>query len=82
MKMKLLDARSLPPLVQEHLRFQAVNAVLGGRRIVDVAASFGITRQAVHNWLKAHHLGGPDALVARRRGRPRTLEIPSAGAAT
>ena len=80
--MKTLDARSLPPLLQEHLRFQAVNAVLGGRGIVDVAASFGITRQAVHNWVKAHHLGGPEALAARRRGRPRTVETPPVGVAT
>ena len=79
--MRLLDARSLPPLVQERLRLQAVAAVLSGRAIVEVAASFGITRQAVHNWLKAHHLGGPDALAARRRGRPRTAENSSAAAA-
>ena len=79
--MKLLDARSLPSHAQEHLRFQAVRAVLSGRGIADVAASFGITRQAVYNWMKAHHLGGPDALVARRRGRPRAAENPAAGAA-
>lgn len=79
--MKLLDARSLPPLVQEHLRLQAVAAVLSGRPIVDVAASFGITRQAIHKWMKAHHLGGPDALAARRRGRPRTVENSAAAAA-
>ncbi len=80
--MKLLDARSLPPLVQENLRFQAVNAVLGGRSIINVAASFGITRQAVYNWMKAHHLGGPEALAAKPRGRPRTVETPSVGVAT
>ena len=77
--MKLLDARSLPPLVQERLRLQAVDAVLSGRAIVDVAASFGITRQAVHKWIKTHNLGGPAALAARRRGRPRTVENPAAG---
>ena len=80
--MKLLDARSLPPLVLERLRFQAVSAVLGGRGIVDVATSFGITRQAVYNWVKAHHLGGPEALVARPRGRPRTVESSSVGIAS
>jgi transposase-like protein len=82
MKIKRPDARSLPPLVQEHLRFQAVNAVLGGRSMVNVAASFGITRQAVHNWMKAHRRGGPEALAARPRGRPRTVETPSVGVAT
>ena len=80
--MKILDARSLPPLVQEHLRLQAVTAVLGGRGIVDVAASFGITRQAVYNWLKAHRRGGPEALAARRRGRPRNLCTSAVGTAT
>jgi transposase-like protein len=79
--MKLLDARSLPPLVQERLRLQAVTAVLSGRAIVEVAASFGITRQAVHKWMRAHQLGGPNALAARRRGRPRTEENSAASAA-
>jgi len=71
MEMKILDARSLPPMVQEQLRLLAVNSVIGGRGPGEVARSFGITRQAVHKWLKAHRLGGFESLRARPQGRPR-----------
>jgi transposase-like protein len=78
MKMRILDARSLPPFVQEHVRFQAVGAVLGGRAPGEVARHFGITRQAVHKWLKAHSLGGFESLRARPQGRPRQEGTPCA----
>ena len=76
--MRILDARSLPPLVQEQLCFLAVSSVIGGRRPGEVARSFGITRQALHKWLKAHRHGGFDSLRARRQGRPKKEE-PSRG---
>ena len=69
-KMRIFDARSLAPTVQENMRFQAVSAVLGGRTPGEVARQFGITRQAVHKWLKAHRLGGFESLRARPQGRP------------
>jgi transposase-like protein len=78
MKMRILDARSLPPLVQEQVRFQAVNAVLGGGAPGEVARHLGITRQAVHKWLKAHRLGGFESLRARPQGRPRQEGVPCA----
>lgn len=71
MAMRILDARSLPPLVQEQLRFLAVSSVIGGSPPGEVARLFGITRQAVHKWLKAHSLGGFESLRARPQGRPR-----------
>jgi len=71
MEMRILDARSLPPMVQEQLRFLAVSSVIGGRAPGEVARSFGITRQALHKWLKAHRLGGFESLRARPQGRPR-----------
>ena len=71
MEMKILDARSLPPMAQEQLRLLAVNSVIGGRGPGEVARAFGITRQAVHKWLKAHRQGGFESLRARRQGRPR-----------
>jgi transposase len=71
MEMKILDARSLPPMVQEQPCFLAVNSVIGGKGPGEIARAFGITRQAVHKWLKAHRLGGFESLRARRQGRPR-----------
>ena len=65
-----VDARSLPPLDQERIRFQAVAAVLDGLSVSSAARTFGVTRQAVYNWLKAHRLSGIEALLAKPKGRP------------
>lgn len=65
------DARSLSASAQELLRRRAVRAVLSGKRQIAVAALFGVTRQALSNWLRAHHGGGRRALNARARGRPK-----------
>jgi len=73
--MKILDARSLPPLVQEHLRVRAVRAVLGGMGPGEVARTFGITRQAVHKWMQAHRREGIEALLAKPQGRPRERDL-------
>lgn len=68
--MKTRDARSLPPVAQEDLRRKAVRAVLEGRTQTEVGRTFGVTRQALGKWMKAHREGGARALRARRRGRP------------
>ncbi len=69
--MKIRDARSLPAVAQEDLRRRAVKAVLDGRRQVEVAKIFGVTRQAVGKWVKAYREGGEKALKAKRQGRPK-----------
>jgi len=64
------DARRLAPEAQEALRLRAAKAVAeGGRQQAEVAAAFGVTRQALGKWVKAWREGGPGALAARRRGR-------------
>lgn len=78
MTIKILDARSLPPIVQEHLRLRAVRAVLDGMGPVEVARTFGITRQAVHKWMQAHRRDGIDALRAKPQGRPRERDFAGA----
>lgn len=67
------DARSLSQQAQEQLRRRALQAVLDGRSQVEVAELFGVSRQAVGNWVQAYRAGGEQALRARRRGR-RPLE--------
>ena len=64
------DARSLSASAQEALRCKAVQAVGSGKTQVEVAATFGVTRQAVSNWLRVQRAGGSQALRARPRGRP------------
>lgn len=68
--MKTRDARSLSSEAQEETRKKAVQAVLSGRTQIEAAALFGVTRQAVGKWVKAHRQGGGRALKAKRRGRP------------
>jgi transposase len=62
---------SLPSEVQEDLRRKAVKAVLAGSKQIEVASQFGITRQAVNNWVRAYRAGGMKALKAKPKGRPR-----------
>lgn len=69
--MKINDARSLPSAAQEDLRKKAVLAVLAGRKQTEVAELFGVTRQAVGKWVKAHREGGSRRLAARAKGRPK-----------
>jgi transposase len=69
--MEKIDARSLSPKAQERLRQLAVNAVLAGKKQVEVAKLFGVTRRAVSNWLKAYRRGGLRALKAKAKGRPK-----------
>jgi len=69
--MDIRDARSLPAIAQEDLRQKAIKAVLDGKRQVEVAKIFGVTRQAVGKWVKAYREEGSQALKAQRRGRPK-----------
>ena len=69
--MKTKDARSLPAVAQEDVRFKAVKAVVGGKKQVEVADIFGVTRQAVGKWVRAYREGGFKALKAAKQGRPK-----------
>lgn len=69
--MKTQDARSLPAIAQEDLRRKAVKAVLDGKKQVEVAKLFCVTRQAVGKWMKAYREGGTKALKAKKKGRPK-----------
>jgi transposase len=69
--MEEVDARSLSPKAQERIRQLAVKAVLDGKKQVEVAKLYGVTRRAISNWLKAHRNAGFQALKAKPKGRPK-----------
>ena len=69
--METKDARSLPAIAQQDLRNRAVKAVLDGRKQVEVAEVFGVTRQAIWKWLQSYREDGAKALKAKRQGRPK-----------
>jgi transposase-like protein len=53
-------------------RYDAVKEVLdGGGTVTEVAESYGVTRQSLHNWLRRYHERGMAGLVDRSK-RPRS----------
>ena len=54
---------------QEELRRRAVALVGEGRSQTEVAGLLDVSRQSVSEWVRAHRLGGDEALAAGRRGR-------------
>jgi transposase len=65
-----IDFRSLEAGAQEAIRRQTVAAVESGMSQVKAARVFGITRQAVGNWMEIYSTKGRAGLKAKRRGRP------------
>jgi transposase len=48
-------------------RYRAVLAVLAGVSVVEVAASAGVSRQSVHEWVKRYRAAGLSGLADRSR---------------
>ncbi|MCG3132015.1 MAG: hypothetical protein FLDDKLPJ_02825 [Phycisphaerae bacterium] len=46
------------------------------------ARTFGVSRQAIHNWKVRRSRGGPDPLKSRKRGRPARSRLAGHEAAT
>jgi transposase len=68
--MEKVDARSISPSAQEHLRQLVVKAVLDGKKQKEVAQLFAVTPQTISKWVKAYRLGGQGALKSKQKGRP------------
>jgi len=68
--MKMRDARTLPSIAQEDLRRKVLRTILEGKKQMEAAQIFGVTRQAVGKWVKKYREGGVRALRAKKRGRP------------
>ena len=67
--------RSRPPYPPEFRR-EAVQLVLGGRTVKDVAGALGCSEQSLHNWVKQHQLDSrerEDGLMSAEREELREL---------
>lgn len=67
--------RSRPPYPPEFRR-EAVQLVLGGRTVKDVAGALGCSEQSLHNWVKQHQLDSrerQDGLTSAEREELREL---------
>jgi transposase len=54
---------------QGALRHEALQAVMKGEGKTSIAARLGVSRQAVHQWVRRYRAGGPASLGTRPRGR-------------
>ncbi|MFI6485129.1 IS481 family transposase [Nonomuraea sp. NPDC050663] len=60
-------------------RYDAVIEVLGGAKVTDVAARYGVSRQSVHTWVRRYRDGGLAALADRsHRVRAHPMQIAAA----
>ena len=67
--------RTRPPYPPQ-FRLEAVQLVLAGRSVRDVAGSLGCSEQSLHNWLKQHQLDArerDDGLTSAERQELREL---------
>jgi transposase len=80
--MKTVDARTLPPAAQEDQRRKAVLAWHDGNSVVEIARLFGVSRQAVYQWVRRYEQAGSAGLKARKRGKPPMPKLSAAQAAT
>jgi transposase len=63
------DFRTLAPATQTELRRIAVAMVRAGKTRVEAAATVGVNRRFVGQWVKVAAQGGEAVLAGRRRGR-------------
>lgn len=77
------DGRNLNPAAQEALRQRVIGAIVKqGMPQVEAVRVFGVGRTSIHNWLKAYHRSGWQALKCRKRGRPPCSRLTGPQAAT
>lgn len=83
MVMDARDGRGLSADAQEDLRRRVVRAIVEqGMSKAQAVRTFGVSKTAVFQWLKAHRRGGERALASRPRGRPKRSSLKGHQAAT
>ena len=65
------DFRTLAPATQAELRRVAVAMVRAGKTRIEAAATVGVNRRFVGQWVKVAAQSGETVLAGRRRGRRR-----------
>jgi transposase len=70
MAVVLPDARELPDIVLDCLRWRAVHACELGYTEAEVAGILGVSRETVSRWWSAYCQGGVEAVPGERTGRP------------
>lgn len=70
------DARRLVPTAQEALRIRVMHAIRTDRMpVAQAARTFRVSRASIYNWIEACRNGGTRVLRAKRRGRPKRIQL-------
>ncbi len=67
------DSRSLDQSAQEILRIKAVKALIGGKKQIEVAQTFGVSLRAINNWWRIYRDHGLSGLRKKSR-RPKSAD--------
>jgi transposase len=67
-------------------KIKAIKRVELGEGVLPVARELGVTRKALHDWIRAFKAMGPDGLNRKRGPKPgrkrlKAIEVPQAGSA-
>ena len=74
--METQDARKLSASGQEDLRRRVVRAIVDeGMSKAQAVRTFGVSKTAVFNWMKAYRKRGSPGLAARPQGRPKRSRL-------
>lgn len=73
--MKKQDARLLHPVIQQDIRYIAVEMFLSGVSKINISKQLFVSRRSVYKWVKAYETSGEHGLNTRRRGRPKGTQL-------
>jgi transposase len=69
------DARFLTPVVQQKLRYKAIELFLKGWSQVHISTTLGVSTRSIYNWIKAYKSSGEKGLRIDNRGRPKGIQL-------
>jgi len=69
------DARFLHPVVQQELRYRAVEMFLKGHSKVSISKQLQVSRRSVYTWVTTHKQSGSKGLNNCKRGRPEGSQL-------
>jgi len=73
--MKQKDARFLAPVVQQEIRYNAINMFLKGVSQVHISTTLGVSTRSVCKWVRAYKKSGEKGLKINDRGRPKGTQL-------
>ena len=69
------DARFLPPVIQQQVRYSAIELFLKGYSQVYVSKTLGVSTRSIYKWVKAYKCLGEKGLKICKRGRPEGSQL-------